>query len=177
MNLLGNLTVDITQVVKQATEFMAACLGMKEYSSITQCRQCVWAQKTDRSFTALKQCWLPFYETILPALQQVASCWDSLHKNLHQWTQSTLLWSKSCQQMPQSHSTNMCQGITFTTLPLLKLTYSKPLWLGKGMQRKLKCGCMSWQLPCTIFSICCASFALGHNPFNKEDTELGNQEE
>ena len=40
----------------------------------------MWAQKTDRSFTALKQCRLPFYDNLLPALLQVATCCDSLHK-------------------------------------------------------------------------------------------------
>ena len=45
---LGQSTVDLTDVVKHSTDFMAACYGCKApCSSITECRQQLWAQKTE----------------------------------------------------------------------------------------------------------------------------------
>jgi len=48
LDQLGQSSADLTDVVKQSTDFMAACYGCKApCSSITECRQQLWAQKTE----------------------------------------------------------------------------------------------------------------------------------
>ena len=179
LNLLGDLTVDIKQVVKQATEFMAACYGVKECSSMTECRQRVWAQKTGKSSSAPKLCSLPptteaFHENVLRAHLQVATWRASLHGKPPPMDPVQFGWEadhvNKC-LTPQ----NMCQGTAYAPSHVLKLVRC-----GCDSEKACRggnCGCMSRQLPCTIFCTCCASFGICHNPFNKEDVEVDIQEE
>ena len=60
LDQLGQSTADLTHVVKQSTDFLAASYGCKAAcSSLTECRQQLWAQKTGKSTAAPKLCVLP----------------------------------------------------------------------------------------------------------------------
>jgi len=78
LDQLGQSTADLTEVVKQSTDFMAACYGCKApCSSMTECRQQLWAQKTGKSTAAPKLCGLPptteaFEQNVYRAHFQVA---------------------------------------------------------------------------------------------------------
>ena len=77
LNLLGCQTAEISEVVKQATAFMAECYGISSCSSMLDCRLSVWAKKTGKASSAPKLCSLPpttegFHENILRAHLQVA---------------------------------------------------------------------------------------------------------
>ena len=76
LDLLGYVTASINKLTEQATSFMASCYGIKTCSSMTHCRQLVWAQKTGKSSSAPKLCSLPqtteaFQENVLRAHLQV----------------------------------------------------------------------------------------------------------
>ena len=62
---------------------------------------------------------------------------------------------------------NMCQGTAYASENVLKRVRcgcdSKNACQGD------KCGCISGQLPCTIFCACGAANGVCHNPFNLKD--------
>ena len=69
------MAASVTQLTKEAKAFIAPCYGMKNFSSMTGCRQRVWAQKTGKA-TAPRLCSLPpttesFHENVLRAHLQV----------------------------------------------------------------------------------------------------------
>ena len=77
LDLLGDVTANINKVTEQATSFMASCYRLNTCSSMTHCRQLVWAQKTSKSSSAPKLCSLPptteaFQENVVRAHLQVA---------------------------------------------------------------------------------------------------------
>ena len=83
LNLLGDLTADFQKVEHQSMEFMAACYGIQKCSSMTECRQKLWAQRTGKSSSVPKLCSLPptteaFHENVLRAHLQVATWYASL---------------------------------------------------------------------------------------------------
>jgi len=84
LDKLGQSTADLTNVVKQSTDFMAACYGCKApCSSMPECRQQLWAQKTGKSTAALKLCGLPptteaFEQNVYRTHFQVAQWYSAL---------------------------------------------------------------------------------------------------
>ena len=51
LSILGAVTASMTQVTEEAKDFIVVlpCYGMKKISSMTECRQRVWAQKTGKA--------------------------------------------------------------------------------------------------------------------------------
>ena len=47
LDLLVDVVAKMIQVTEQAKEFMGACYDIKKCSSMTECKQHVWSQKTD----------------------------------------------------------------------------------------------------------------------------------
>ena len=84
LDQLGQLTADITEVVKQSTTFMASCYGLRTpCSSMTECCQQLWVQKTGKSTIAPKLCSLPptteaFEQNVRRAHYQVAQWYSTL---------------------------------------------------------------------------------------------------
>eukprot|EP00745_Piridium_sociabile_P037812 TRINITY_DN68984_c0_g1_i6.p1 TRINITY_DN68984_c0_g1~~TRINITY_DN68984_c0_g1_i6.p1 ORF type:complete len:1121 (+),score=248.01 TRINITY_DN68984_c0_g1_i6:81-3443(+) len=179
LNFLGDLTVDVTQVVKQATEFMAASYGVKECSSMTECRQHVWAQKTGKSSSAPKLWSLPptteaFHENVLRAHLQVANWRATLLGEPPSMDPVQFGWEADHVNKGLTPQ-NMCHGTAYAPPHVLKLVRC-----GCDSEKSCRggnCGCMSRQLSCTIFCTCCASFGMCHNPFNKKDAEVDTLED
>ena len=87
LDQLGQSSADLADVVKQSTDFMAACYGCKApCSPMTECRQQLWAQKTGKSTAALKLCGLPptteaFEQKVYRAHLQVTQWYSALSGN------------------------------------------------------------------------------------------------
>ncbi|KAG0714928.1 hypothetical protein GWK47_013126 [Chionoecetes opilio] len=69
----------------------------------------------------------------------------------------------------------MCQGTAYAPENVLKLVRCSRD--SEKACRGGKCGCMSRQLPCTVFCACGAASGVCHNPFNLKDEEKTNMEE
>ena len=171
LDLLGDVVAQVTQVIEQAKEFMVACYGVKKCSSMTECRQHVWAQKTGKTSSAPKLCSLPptteaFHENILRAHLQVATWRAALSGEPPAMDPVHFGWEidhvNKC-LIPR----NISQGTAYAPENVLKLVRC-----GCDSEKACrggKCGCMSRQLPCTIFCSCGAVSRVCHNPFNLED--------
>ena len=171
LDLLGDVTANITKVTEQATSFMAACYGIKTCSSMTHCRQLVWAQKTSKSSSAPKLCSLPpttegFLENVLRAHLQVSQWRAALTGVVPVMNPVQYGWdpdhANKC-LVPR----NMSKGTSYAPAQILKLVRC-----GCGSERAChggNCGCMGRQLPCTIFCSCGATVDACHNPFNVRD--------
>ncbi|KAL8585712.1 hypothetical protein ACOMHN_049058 [Nucella lapillus] len=79
LNLLGDLSADIDAVVYQATQFMCACYGIDDATSMTGARVKVWMARTGKKTAAKmpKLCSLPstseaFRENVKRAHHQCA---------------------------------------------------------------------------------------------------------
>lgn len=158
---------------------MAASYGVKECSSMTECRQHVWAQKTGKSSSAPKLCSLTptteaFHENVLRAHLQVANWRATLLGEPPSMDPVQFGWEADHVNKGLTPQ-NMCHGTAYAPPHVLKLVRC-----GCDSEKSCRggnCGCMSRQLPCTIFCTCCASFGMCHNPFNKKDAEVDTLED
>ena len=181
---LGNLTATLTDVVNEATCFMAACYGFDKPSStsdntssttalcsMTECRQQLWAKRTGKSTAAPKLFSLPptneaFEENVYRAHFQVAQWYSTLSGTPPPINAVDYGWeadeiNKSL--IPR----NMKEGVPYAPDYVLKL-----IKCGCSSKEpcKGKCGCSSNQLPCTIFCACGGDSSC-YNRFNKTNTD------
>ena len=179
LDLLGDLAADFMQVEKQATEFMAACYGVQQCSSMTECRHRVWAQRTGKSSSAPKLCSLPptseaFHENVLRAHLQVATWHAALLGEPPAMDPVKFGWEadhiNKC-LIPQ----NIREGTAYAPWHVLQLVRCG--CESEQSCRGGRCGCMGRQLPCTVFCACCASLGLCQNPFNQEEADEGGLED
>ncbi|KAG0729109.1 hypothetical protein GWK47_031017 [Chionoecetes opilio] len=179
LDLLGDVAAKVTQVTEQAKEFMVAFYGVKKCSSMTECRQHVWAQKTGKTSSAPKLCSLPptteaFHENVLRAHLQMATWRAALSGDPPAMDPVHFDWEidhvNKC-LIPR----NMCQGTAYAPENVLKLVRCS--CDSEKACRGGKCGCMSRQLPCTVFCACGAASGVCHNPFNLKDDGEDNMEE
>lgn len=168
LDLLGQPNADIVKVTEQATGFMAACYGIKtQCSSMTECRQWHWAQKTGKSTKAPKLCTLPptteaFEQNVLRAHYQVAQQYSALTGVKPLLNAVDYGWEADVPNkclIPR----NMKDGVSYAPEHILKLVRC-----GCKSEHACKsgnCGCMGHQLACTMFCACGSSSAC-LNPFN-----------
>lgn len=171
LDQLGQPTADIIEVVKQSTAFMAACYGCKTpCSTMTECRQQQWAQKTGKSTSAPKLCSLPptteaFEQNVRRAHYQVAQWYSALSGDPPPLNAVDYGW--------EADDTNKCliprnmkDGVPYAPEHILKLV--KCGCLSERPCRGGNCGCMGHQLPCTMFCACGGGPAC-LNPFNARE--------
>lgn len=178
LNLLGDKTADITQVIKQATDFMAACYGVYQCSSMTDCRKKIWARKSGTLLAKPKLCSLPctteaFHENVLRARLQLA-IWDSSESGEPPDMDPVMFGWEADLINKSLTPRNMCLGTPYAPWKILDL-----IRCGCGSEKSCKggnCGCTKRQMPCTLFCSCAASWGTCHNPFNKTDDEEDNLE-
>lgn len=168
LDLLGQSKADLYDVVKQSTDFMAACYGCKtQCSSMTECRQQLWAEKTGKSTAAPKLCSLPptteaFEQNVYRAHFQVSQWYSALSGDPPHLSVFNYGWevddANKC-LIPR----NVAEGVPYAPEKILKLVKC-----GCISQRPCKgtnCGCTGHQLPCTIFCVCGGGRDC-LNPFN-----------
>lgn len=161
---------------------MAACYGCKvPCSSITECRQQVWTQKTGRSTAAPKLCGLPptteaFLQNVNRAHFQVAQWYSALSGDPPPLNAVEYGWeadhTNKC-LIPR----NMSEGVAYAPEQILKLVKcgcvsSRPC---KGSN----CGCLGHRLSCTMFCACGGGLTCS-NPFmikNNDEVVIQDVEE
>ena len=81
---VGKTESSVEEIVKEGTDFQATCYGCKPVSSMIECRQKQWAQKTGKSSTsAPKLCTLPpttdaFLQNVLRAHIQLCDWYSTM---------------------------------------------------------------------------------------------------
>ena len=173
LDQLGQSTADLTDVIKQSTDFMAACYGCKApCSSMTECRQQLWAQKIGKSTAAPKLCGLPpttesFEQNVYKAHFQVAQWYSALSGNPPPLNAVDYGWeadeANKC-LIPR----NMAEGVPYAPEQILKLV--KCGCVSERPCKGANCGCMGHQLPCNMFCACGGGRAC-LNAFNIGDTD------
>lgn len=167
---LGKTTTDMNSIIKEATQFMAACYGISSpVSSMTECRQLLWAQKTGKSQSAPKLCSLPpttesFELNVKRAHHQVAQWYSAITGVPPGLSPTDYGWEKDCVNkslIPR----NLPDGVQYAPEHILKLvkcgcSSQQPCHTGR-------CSCMGHQLVCTIFCAC-GSGSTCCNPFKEK---------
>ena len=157
LDKLGRSSADLVDVVKQASKYMAAWYGYKApCSSMTECRQQMWAQQIGKPTAASKLCGLPptteaSQENVYRAHFQVAQWYSALIGDPLPLNAVDYGW--------EAGATNKCliprnisEGVRYAPEHILQL-----IKCGCSSQRPSKkgnCGCMRNPLPCTMFFAC-----------------------
>ena len=157
LHLLGDESADISKVVEQATSFMAACYGIISCSSMTECRQLVWAQKTSKSLSAPKLCSLPptseaFKENLLRAHLQVVQWQAALTGESPAMDPMGFGWEAD-QQNKSLIPRNMSSGTPYAPEHVLKIVRC-----GCQSERSCRggnCGCMGRRYHARLFVLAC----------------------
>ena len=164
---LGDLSANITDVINEATCFMAACYGYAEPSSpdnassstalcsMTECRKHIWAKKTGKSTSAPKLFSLPptneaFEQNVYRAHFQVAQ-WNSTLSGTPPPIRASDYGWEADEINRSLIPRNIREGVPYAPDYILKL-----IRCGCSSKETCKgnCGCSKNQLACTIFCAC-----------------------
>ena len=168
LDQLGQQAADMVKVIEQATKFMSACYGITSAcSSMTECRERLWAQKTGKSAVVPKLCSLPptneaFEQNVRRAHLQVAHWYSALSGDPPPLNPEEYGWEIDTTNrclLPR----NIADGVAYAPDSVLKLVRCG--CASHNPCRGGNCGCMGRQMVCTIFCACSGGSTCS-NPFN-----------
>ncbi|KAL8583211.1 hypothetical protein ACOMHN_053724 [Nucella lapillus] len=157
LNLLGDLSADIDAVVYQATQFMCACYGIDDATSMTGARVKVWMARTGKK-TAAK----------MPKLCSLPSTSEAFRENVKRAHHQCAVWRSALQEPPntdpteygweRNEETKSLQPVALPASQQLAPDYiMKVVRCSCSSETPCKtraCGCVSANLACTMFCQC-----------------------
>jgi len=179
LSFLGDTSVHISEIRKQATLFMSSCYGVPECQSMTNARQKLWASKVGRSTAcAPKLPSLPptdeaFMENVARAHLQVA-VWKKAIDAMQPVLDATVYGWYHEQGSSSLSPTPLPENVPLAPEELLKLI--RCTCSSENACKTRRCSCNSSTLACTIFCSCQGSHAC-FNEYTKQVMEVEDEED
>ncbi|MEL7308361.1 MAG: hypothetical protein AAGK05_11175 [Pseudomonadota bacterium] len=155
LSLLGHVDASFSSVLKQATDFLIACYGLKSCSTMSQARLRAWATKTGKGYTSTPRlCSLPptseaFEQNVKRAHYQTA-VWLSI-EDLPTLNVEEFGWKKDATNKTLLPT---ALPITVNSAPDSVLRLIRCGCESDSSCSSSRCGCRGSSLPCTIFCAC-----------------------
>ena len=151
---LGHLDADLSNVISEATSFLAACYGSKERASMTAVRFDVWSQKiANKKLTAA------------PQLKALPPTTEAFTEHVHRAHVQAAIWRATLEADPpvfeHTHGwTKDDSSSTLVPLPLPPDVTSAP----EEVLKMIRCGCASVR-PCATARCSCSAARLSCSVF------------